>query len=159
MFDPNAYVIWLQGLTPIILVLLVLTVLVLVSGILSGIKAKDFAWTYIADFLRTLILPKFGGWLLLESLAFFLSIAPPGAIPSGATEFSAAAVLVLAHGAYGLMFISLGAKLFTNLKELGGTTRASTIAVNDLDQVLLQSGLVQDITHLQLYLSVPSSMR
>ena len=75
MFDPNAYVIWLQGLAPIILVLLVLTVLVLVSGILSGIKAKDFAWTYIADFLRTLILPKFGGWLLLKSLAFFLSIA------------------------------------------------------------------------------------
>ena len=118
MFDPTAYIVWLQGLAPIILVLLVLTVLVLISGVLSGLKAGTFAWSYLADFLRTLILPKFGGWLLLESLAFFLSIAPAGAIPSGATEFTASAVLVLAHGAYGLLFISLGAKLFTNLKEL-----------------------------------------
>lgn len=119
MFDPIVYVAWLQVLAPMLLVLLVLTVLVIASGILSGLKAGTFVWSYLADFLRTLILPKLGGWLLLEVLAFMLGIVPPGTIPTEATAFSAGAILVLAHGAYALLFISLGAKLFSNIKELG----------------------------------------
>jgi hypothetical protein len=118
MFDTSAYILWLRSLLPFIFILLVLIVLVVVSGVLSGLKAKTFTFTYIADFLRTLILPKLGGWLLLETLGFFLGIVPPETIPSTATNLTSTSVLWLGHVAYGLLFASLGAKLFTNLKEL-----------------------------------------
>jgi hypothetical protein len=108
----------IENLTAIFLPRLVTMVVLIVAATLSGvivaIRDQNFEWIKIADFLRTMVVPMLGGWLLLEAIAFF---ATPESVPNE-NGWTHGALQALAYSAYGASFLSLIGRILANLYEL-----------------------------------------
>lgn len=102
--------IW-KGIEGQAIALLVLTLINLVAGILAAFAKGEFRWALLADFLRTVVIPKVGGWLLCEAMRWTID---PEALPTGY-----AFLLTLAGTAYFTAVVSIAAKVIEHLGELG----------------------------------------
>jgi hypothetical protein len=91
------------------------------TGVIVSIVRKQFDWTRLADFLRTMVLPKLGGWLVLELLAFVTSEAT---VPSG-SGWTHDLLVGLAWAAYSASFASLAGQILANLYELNVLPKAT----------------------------------
>jgi hypothetical protein len=100
---------------PQLITLLVLVAITVLAGVLVAIRDKVFDWIKLGDFLREYVLPKVGGWLLLAILAQSLN---PEVVPTE-SGLSYTALTGMAITAYVAAFISLIAKLFEHLQNLG----------------------------------------
>lgn len=99
------------------LALIVLMALVVLSGTLKALKQKVFEWRQLADFMVTLVVPRFFGWFLLEVFAWMLGLAM-FVIPDEA-GITASAAQTLATGAFALIFLSLFGQFLGNMREIG----------------------------------------
>lgn len=106
---------YITEVVPQAVALLALIVLVVITGLLVALKQHAFDWKKLAEFMTTIVIPKFGGWLLLQTFVFVIT---PQTIPEG-TGWSIKALQDLAIGAYGLIFISLLGQALGNLIALG----------------------------------------
>lgn len=98
-----------------LITLIVLTLLSFLAGILDAFKAGQFEWNRVADFMRTTVVPKIGGWLLLEVFHFFIT---PSTVP-GESTLMYTMLAGFSTFAYGTAFIAILAKLLSSLYSLG----------------------------------------
>lgn len=91
--------------------LLVLVLVNLVAGVLSAIKDGEFRWAQLADFLRTVVVPRLGGWMLCELMRVTIE---PESLPAGYAFLTA-----LAGTAYIAAVVSIAARVVEHLGELG----------------------------------------
>lgn len=104
-----------ETLVPRLIAILVLVFVATLSGVIRSVIKKEFQLAKLGDFLGSMVLPKVGGWLLLEVLAFFVS---PAVIPveTGMTDDI---LTGLGWAAYTAAFGSLLAQFLANLHEMG----------------------------------------
>lgn len=105
----------IETLVPRLVAMLALVFVVTLSGVIRSVVKKEFQLAKLGDFLGSMVLPKVGGWLLLEVLAFFVS---PAVIPveTGMTDDI---LTGLGWAAYTAAFGSLLAQFLANLHEMG----------------------------------------
>lgn len=106
---------FIEAIVPRIVAMLALVVVTTASGVAKAVVKKEFQWAKIGDFLGSMVLPKVGGWLLLELLAFFVS---PTALPTD-TGMTHDVLQGLSWAAYSAAFGSLLAQFLSNLHAMG----------------------------------------
>jgi hypothetical protein len=99
---------------PRLITFLVMIVAAVLSGIIVAVKNNEFELVKIGDFLRTIVVPMLGGWLLLEGIAL---LAAPETIPAE-NGWTHGALQALAYSAYTASFLSLIGRILANLYEL-----------------------------------------
>jgi hypothetical protein len=81
-------------------------------GIASAVKRGKFQWQQVANFYRTIILPKLIGWVALSVFAYFAAFA---ALPPEAAQ-------VLAPVSAGVLFtvlaLDLAGSILSNYREI-----------------------------------------
>jgi hypothetical protein len=102
-------------LLPRLMAMLALIAVATLSGVIKAVVRREFEWRRIADFLSSMVLPKVGGWLLIEILAFFTS---PDVFPAD-TGVTHDILKGLGWAAYSAGFGSLLAQFLSNLYEMG----------------------------------------
>lgn len=105
----------IETVVPRLVAMLVLVVVATLSGVVRSVVKKEFQLVKLGDFLGSMVLPKVGGWLLLEALAFFVS---PAVIPVE-TGMTGDILTGLSWAAYTAAFGSLLAQFLANLHEMG----------------------------------------
>lgn len=91
------------------------------TGVIVAVVRKQFDWTRLADFLRTMVLPKLGGWMVLELLAF---VTTKATVPTD-SGFTHDLLVGLAWAAYSAGFASLLGQILANLYELNVLPKAT----------------------------------
>lgn len=104
-----------QTVLPRLTAMLALIIVTTASGVMKSVVKKEFEWRKIGDFLGSMVLPKVGGWLLVELLAFFTS---PDVFPVE-TGMTHEILKGLGWAAYSAGFGSLLAQFLSNLYESG----------------------------------------
>ena len=102
-------------LLPRLVAILALIVVTTLSGAISAVVKKQFELRKVGDFLGSMVLPKVGGWLLVELLAFFTS---PKVIPTD-VGITHDILNGLGWAAYSAGFGSLLAQFMANLYDMG----------------------------------------
>jgi hypothetical protein len=103
---------------PLLAVLLVLAVADVLTGTGSALKRGRFDWALVAEFYKTLVLPKVLGWsavtALAESVTFFALPPEVGGVLGGLIGPGASLAF------YVPVVLGLVSSITANLKEIGG---------------------------------------